>query len=84
MKRLLAIGCLLGLAGGCTTPAAAPYGTTYAPPYMPGPVYTAPAAAPCTCAPVAAPATTAYRAPATTYVQPVSYQQCCAPTTCCQ
>jgi len=84
MKRIVAIVGLLGIAGGCTTTPASPFGTTYAPAYTPGPAYpAAPVYQPqaCTCAPAAvAPATTTYRA-AAPYVVPASYQQTCAP--CC-
>lgn len=84
MKWIVAIVGLLGIAGGCTTTPASPYGaTTYAPAYTPGPAY-APAPVyqpqPCACAPAAVPATATYRA-ATPYVMPAAYQQSCAP--CC-
>ncbi|HEY2148741.1 MAG TPA: hypothetical protein VGH32_12440 [Pirellulales bacterium] len=84
MKWIVAIVGLLGIAGGCTTTPASPYGaTTYAPAYTPGPAYApAPVYQPqqCACAPAAAPATAIYR-PATPYVMPAAYQQSCAP--CC-
>jgi hypothetical protein len=72
MKRIVALVCLVGLAGGCSSTQTNPYAAyPAAPAYVPGPAYPA------------APATT-YAAPAPTVVQPAAYQQCCTPVPCCR